>query len=91
MSVDVRIPLSLQLLPDMLSDGEYVPLQGLHVLEDLMIDPLEDISYMLRAIGILYCDTEGIIDVTVSEGLHAHHFPLEGESIQDGLIVFCHN
>ena len=56
-----------------------------------MIDPLEHIPDLLRTIGILYCDTEGIIDMTVSEGLHAHHFPLEGESIQDGLIVFCHN
>ena len=91
MSVNILIPLSLQLFPNMLSDSEYILLKGVYISEDMVINPLEDILDTLHSIRTLNCNTESIIDMTIPKRLYANYFSLDRESIQDRLIVFCHN
>ena len=91
MSVNILISLSLQFFPNVLSDSEYILLKGVYISEDLMIYPLEDILDTLHSIEVLDCNAESIIDMTISKRLYTNYFSLDRESIQDRLIVICHN
>ena len=63
-------------------DGNHVAHQTGHILENVMVDPLEDIP-PLRFSLALAADAIGVVDMAAAVGLGVDGFTLQGENVGD--------